>query len=79
MWSASSSRSRSTAAMSSMRRSCASRSMPRLAVGESGEAVGLFQRAFNAGLAYGIWIHRDIDLESLRDYPPFQELMRPKW
>ena len=47
-------------------------------LGESGEAVGLFQRAFNEGLAYGIWIHRDIDLESLRDYPPFQELMRPK-
>jgi len=47
-------------------------------LGESGEAVGLFQRAFSEGLAYGIWIHRDIDLESLRDYPPFQELMRPK-
>jgi tetratricopeptide (TPR) repeat protein/tRNA A-37 threonylcarbamoyl transferase component Bud32 len=24
------------------------------------------------------WLHRDIDFESLHDYPPFQELMRPK-
>jgi hypothetical protein len=27
---------------------------------------------------YSVWVHRDIDFESLRDYPPFQELMRPK-
>ncbi len=27
---------------------------------------------------YGLWLHRDIDFESLRDYPPFQELLRPK-
>jgi len=23
-------------------------------------------------------LHTDIDFESLRDYPPFQELLRPK-
>jgi len=47
-------------------------------LGEKDEAVALLQRAFSEGLGYGTWIHRDIDLESLRDYPPFQELMRPK-
>jgi tetratricopeptide (TPR) repeat protein len=47
-------------------------------LGDKDEAVALLQRAFSEGLGYGIWIHRDIDFESLRDYPPFQELMRPK-
>jgi tetratricopeptide (TPR) repeat protein len=47
-------------------------------LGDKDEAVALIQRAFNEGLGYGIWIHRDIDFESLREYPPFQELMRPK-
>jgi hypothetical protein len=30
------------------------------------------------GLGYPMLLHRDIDLESMRDYPPFQELLRPK-
>jgi tetratricopeptide (TPR) repeat protein/TolB-like protein len=47
-------------------------------LGERGEAVALLRRAFGEGLGYGIWLHRDVDLESLRDYPPFQELVRPK-
>jgi tetratricopeptide (TPR) repeat protein len=47
-------------------------------LGESDEAVALLQRAFSEGLGYDIWIHRDMNLEPLRDYPPFQELMRPK-
>jgi hypothetical protein len=25
---------------------------------------------------HGTWLHREIDFETLRDYPPFQELMR---
>ncbi len=25
-----------------------------------------------------VWLHIDIDFESLRDYLPFQELLRPK-
>jgi hypothetical protein len=35
-------------------------------------------------LAEGAWVfynllaHTDMDLEPLRDYPPFQEFMRPK-
>ena len=28
------------------------------------------------GLGYGTWLHRD--LESLRDYSPFEDLMRAK-
>jgi len=47
-------------------------------LGESDEAVALLQRAFSEGLGYGMWIHRDIDLEALRDYGPYQELMEPK-
>jgi tetratricopeptide (TPR) repeat protein len=47
-------------------------------LGEKDEAVSLMQQAFSEGLGYGIWMHRDIDLEPLRDYAPFQELMEPK-
>jgi tetratricopeptide (TPR) repeat protein len=47
-------------------------------LGERDEAVGLLQRAFSEGVGYGIWIHRDMDLESLRDYAPYQEMMEPK-
>jgi tetratricopeptide (TPR) repeat protein len=42
------------------------------------EAVALLRRAFAEGRPYGLWLHRDMDFESLNDYPPFQELMRPK-
>jgi len=44
---------------------------------EKEEAVRLLREA----LAQGVWyerIHADMDLESLRDYPPFQELIKPK-
>ncbi len=47
-------------------------------LGEPERAVVLLRNAFAEGLRYGIWLHRDIDLESLRDYAPFRELMRPK-
>jgi len=47
-------------------------------LGHREQAVELLRRAFNEGRTYGIWLHRDTDLESLRDYPPFQELIRPK-
>jgi DNA-binding SARP family transcriptional activator/Tfp pilus assembly protein PilF/TolB-like protein len=46
--------------------------------GDRERAVELLRRAFNEGLEYGIWLHRDIDFEPLRDSPPFQELVRPK-
>lgn len=47
-------------------------------LGDGHQAVELLRTAFNEGTYYGIWLHRDPDFESLRDYPSFQELMRPK-
>lgn len=47
-------------------------------LGEQERAVALLQDAFAQGLSYDPQIQRFIDFESLRDYPPFQELLRPK-
>ncbi len=47
-------------------------------LGDERTAVDLLRQAFNEGLSYGIGLHRDVDLESLRGYEPFDELMRPK-
>jgi len=47
-------------------------------LGEKDEAINLLRRAFGEGVEYGISLHADMDLESLRDYAPFVELMRPK-
>ena len=47
-------------------------------LGERERAVNLLRDAFGRGTNYGIWLHRDPELASLRDYPPFQDLLRPK-
>jgi len=49
-------------------------------LGDREEAVTLLRQAIEQGVnwGHGVWVHRDIDLESLHDYPPFQELLRPK-
>ncbi len=47
-------------------------------LGEKDNAVALLRQAFAEGVAYGIWLHTDMDLESLRDYKPYRELVRPK-
>jgi tetratricopeptide (TPR) repeat protein len=47
-------------------------------LGEREDALALLREAFAQGLDYGVYLHRDMDLEPLRDYPPFQELLRPK-
>jgi hypothetical protein len=47
-------------------------------LGEKDGAVALLRQAFAEGVAYGIWLHTDMDLESLRDYKPYRELVRPK-
>jgi len=47
-------------------------------LGEREEAVRLLREAFRDGLAYGIWLHKDMDFESLRDYTPFEDLLRPR-
>lgn len=46
-------------------------------LGEQEQAVVLLREAFTQGRPYGAYLHRDIDLESLREYPPFQELLWP--
>ncbi len=47
-------------------------------LGERDQAVALLREAFAEGVPYGAHIHTDIDLESLRDDPAFNELLRPK-
>jgi serine/threonine protein kinase/tetratricopeptide (TPR) repeat protein len=47
-------------------------------LGEHAEAVKLIQESFDQGNGFGVYIHREIDFEPLRDYPPFQELLKPK-
>ncbi len=47
-------------------------------LGELAVAVKLLQESLEQGRRFDIHIHRDIDLEALRDYPPFQELLKPK-
>jgi serine/threonine protein kinase/tetratricopeptide (TPR) repeat protein len=46
-------------------------------LGEQEQAVVLLREAFTQGRPYGVYLHRDIDLEPLREYPPFQELLWP--
>ena len=47
-------------------------------LGNKEEAMALLRQAFGEGVGFGIWAHRDMDLESLRGFPPFEEFMKPK-
>ncbi len=47
-------------------------------LGERDQAVALLRQAFAEGVPYGARIHTDIALESLRNDPEFNELLRPK-
>lgn len=49
-------------------------------LGDPEEATELLRQGIEQGyeFGYGLWIHTDIDLESLHEYPPYQELVRPK-
>jgi hypothetical protein len=49
-------------------------------LGDPEQAMTLLQQSFDLGAGWGRWplLHSDIDFESLHDYPPFQELLRPK-
>jgi len=47
-------------------------------LGEKGRAVELLRESFAQGKRYDLYLHRDIDLEPLHGYPPFEELIRPK-
>ncbi|MGD8700743.1 MAG: BTAD domain-containing putative transcriptional regulator [Gemmatimonadales bacterium] len=47
-------------------------------LGEREEAVNSLRSAFAQGTQYGAYLHADPHFASLRDYPPFQEILRPK-
>ena len=42
------------------------------------QAVALLRQSFDEGQAFGIYSHQDIDLETLRGYAPFEDLMQPQ-
>jgi len=46
--------------------------------GDRERAVALVRRALELGLRYRMYLHLDPDFESLREYPPYQELVRRK-
>lgn len=46
--------------------------------GEHEQAVDLLRQAFGEGLEYEESLHNEPDLEPLRSYAPFRELIRPK-
>ncbi len=49
-------------------------------LGHRQQAMSLLREAFDWGAQWNRWppLHSDIDFESLHDYPPFQEFLRPK-
>ena len=47
-------------------------------LGQRDSAVALLRTAFSEGREYDLWLHRDVDLEVLRDYSPFVALTKPK-
>jgi len=46
-------------------------------LGQRDEAVNLLRQAFGEGFPYGVWLHCDMNFESLHGYQPFDELLRP--
>jgi hypothetical protein len=47
-------------------------------LGDRDAAVRLLRQADAEGAVVAIDLHRESDFESLRDYPPFQDFVRPK-
>jgi len=47
-------------------------------LGESERAMALLREAYASGRVFSILLHRDMDLEPLHDYAPFQQFVRPK-
>jgi len=40
--------------------------------------ISLLQQAMREGLSFGIYVIQDQDFLPLRDFPPFQEFLKPK-
>jgi len=47
-------------------------------LGEKQQAVDLLNQAIREGLSFGIYVIQDQDFLPLRDFPPFQEFLKPK-
>jgi tRNA A-37 threonylcarbamoyl transferase component Bud32 len=47
-------------------------------LGDRDGAVALLRQVLGVNFFYGSWLHNDVTFASLHDYPPFQELIRPK-
>ncbi len=47
-------------------------------LGERGHAVELLGQAFAEGMPFALRIHQDSAFEGMRDYPAFQDLLKPK-
>jgi hypothetical protein len=47
-------------------------------LGDHRHAVDLLRESLAQGAIFGLPLHQSTQLESLRDYPPFQELVKPK-
>lgn len=47
-------------------------------LGDREQAVRLLHDAFREGWRHGTWLHRDVDLESLRGFGPYRDLVRPR-
>jgi hypothetical protein len=47
-------------------------------LGDRDQAVDLLRTAFEQGFPHSPSLHADIAFDSVRDYPPFQELTRTK-
>jgi tetratricopeptide (TPR) repeat protein len=47
-------------------------------LGERERAVALLQRAYSQGYRHDVHLHRDPALQSLQEYAPFRDLLRPK-
>jgi hypothetical protein len=54
------------------------RSFIAAALGERDLAVTLLRQSFSKGVWYSGQLHRQPDLQLLRGYAPFEELLRPK-
>ncbi|HET8713668.1 MAG TPA: hypothetical protein VFM23_08325, partial [Gemmatimonadales bacterium] len=50
----------------------------RAALGEREAAMGLIRDALRQGYPHGHTLHADLAFESLRSYPPYQALLKPK-
>ena len=45
-------------------------------LGDKETAIAALRQCRAEGRPYHLWIHRDIDLESLHGYAPFEEMLR---